>query len=580
MLKKVFIFILTSILIANSLITPFSVSAQATQTTQSENTSAVWYNQSFGSWFGKVYDPSNPSEIFGERYTAAQVQWVVYGLFAFLINSATGPQNAKLVQCFLANTTNINTCVDALKTLIGSPSGGTKTVERNTPSLLSLVFATDRPISGISYIKNTIQNFSVVPKANAQTVGFGFQALNPIQSMWRSVRDISYGLFVIAAIVLAFMIMFRVKISPQVVISVQSAIPKIIMALILVTFSYAIAGFLIDLMYIVIGFISLSFGSMGGLMAGSPQDVFSLMTTGHGLNSQGVSANVNFGVLFMGVIYIIAFIIGFLIMLFLNIGLLGTVIGVSVIAGIGGLIGPVVVPLLSLLGPLLILLIIIVIVMFFVKIVWSLLKAFANIVLLTIFAPLQIAAGVVVPNLGFGTWLKSYVSNLAVFVVTGTLFLFSFIFLGEGFQIGFTQFGIANGAGWFSLLFGVGTVSLFNPALSSASWPPLLGGGNAPSGVGLLLMGVSLVVFTLIPKANELIQSVMSGKPFAYGAAIGEMFGPAYGLTLGPSIQGLQRGYGEGSTRDAVTTLTTAVNNLRSSLGFGGTTKSGGKSTA
>ena len=41
-----------------------------------------WYNQSFQEWITKV-DDSPESEIFGERYTAAQVQWVIYGLFFF-----------------------------------------------------------------------------------------------------------------------------------------------------------------------------------------------------------------------------------------------------------------------------------------------------------------------------------------------------------------------------------------------------------------------------------------------------------------------------------------------------------------
>ena len=46
-----------------------------------------WYNQSFQEWFTKVND-SPPNEIFGERYTAAQVQWIIYGFLYFLVNSS------------------------------------------------------------------------------------------------------------------------------------------------------------------------------------------------------------------------------------------------------------------------------------------------------------------------------------------------------------------------------------------------------------------------------------------------------------------------------------------------------------
>jgi len=72
---------------------------------------------------------------------------------------------------------------------------------------------------------------------------------------------------------MAFMIMFRVRISPQTVITVQSALPKIIFTLILITFSYAIAGFLIDLMYVVIGIFSFIV-TQGGIFDGSATDLF------------------------------------------------------------------------------------------------------------------------------------------------------------------------------------------------------------------------------------------------------------------------------------------------------------------
>src|SRR3989344_4549694 len=49
---------------------------------------AQWYNSDFTDWFTKVYDAdvSPDSEIFGERYTAAQVEWVIYSLVAFMVN--------------------------------------------------------------------------------------------------------------------------------------------------------------------------------------------------------------------------------------------------------------------------------------------------------------------------------------------------------------------------------------------------------------------------------------------------------------------------------------------------------------
>ena len=44
--------------------------------------------------------------------------------------------------------------------------------------------------------------------------------------------------------------------SPQTIVTIQSALPKIVVTLILVTFSYAIAGFMVDLVYVVMGLFS------------------------------------------------------------------------------------------------------------------------------------------------------------------------------------------------------------------------------------------------------------------------------------------------------------------------------------
>jgi len=501
-----------------------------------------WYNSSFGNWYDKVYDNnvSPDSEIFGERYTAAQVQWVIYSLFAFVLNAALGSSNQQIVSCMMTNTTDISSCMQILKNMISQKPNQTKLASSHTqPSLISLVFA-DRPMSGISYVRDKIQNFSLVqPVHAAASPGFGFDALQPVQNLWAAVRNISFALFVIAMVVFAFMIMFRIKLSPQTVITVQSAIPKVAITLILVTFSYAIAGFLIDLMYVVIGLISVAFGSMGGMLSGTPSQAFMYMTQG-----QASGLNVNFGILLLGILYIFFFTFGFLILLFYNMGLLGFAVTSAAVAGIYTLFAPVLNVLLPIVGILLLIAIVGIILWNFIRTMWNLLKAFANIILLTIFAPLQITAGLVIPNLGFGSWIKSFVSNLSVFVVTGALLFFSFVFLGEGFTIGVSQFSIKLGNALFQFLLGVGASSAINPNISSAGWPPLLGGGNSSSGVGLLLMGVSFVLFTMIPKATELVQSFLSGKPFAYGSAVGEALAPAsmlWGQTGGAYLGDLSK---------------------------------------
>ncbi len=110
------------------------------------------------------------------------------------------------------------------------------------------------PASGVMWAYEGLQNAGFVPKTMAAE-GIGFAAIKPFSNLWKIFRDLSYMLLVIVLIAIGFMIMFRAKINPQTVISVENALPKIVISLILITFSFAIAGFLIDLMYISIGLI-------------------------------------------------------------------------------------------------------------------------------------------------------------------------------------------------------------------------------------------------------------------------------------------------------------------------------------
>ena len=463
----------------------------------------AWYNQDVKDWYTKVYDNSNQSEIFGERYTAAQVEWIIWSVLTWLPTKIIGPE---AILCAFSG--DIGTCVMAL---FASKETGTLQLASNNEelNLANAIFGTERSLSAITYSKEIARKFHLIPEVKAQNAGFGFNALSSILGMWRASRNIAYALFVLAILVLAFMIMFRVKISPQVVITAQSALPKVIFAIILATFSYAIAGFLVDLMYVVIGILSL-FGSqfftpvLG--YAPSSTTIFNFLTLGQpfGLQVQGGI----FGLFFL---YLFLFVLAFILVVINTLGVIATgfvgAIGFAAgstlaATGIGTLIGGV-----------LVFIILIVILWMFVKILLGLLRAFATIILLTIFAPLQIALGAVVPDMGFGTWLKSFASNLSVFVVTGALFLLSYAFL-------FQSVSIAYGEGWgkeiLDTILGSAKAEGLEAFSGGAGWPPLLGFGQ--SSIPLLLLGVSFVLFTIIPQATDIIKSVIERKPFAYGA--------------------------------------------------------------
>jgi hypothetical protein len=81
---------------------------------------------------------------------------------------------------------------------------------------------------------------------NQNVSGYEYLTILGIGRWWQVSRNISYIFFVIIFIIVGFLIMFRKKISPELVITVGNSLPKLIAGLILVTFSFAIAGLFLD----------------------------------------------------------------------------------------------------------------------------------------------------------------------------------------------------------------------------------------------------------------------------------------------------------------------------------------------
>ncbi|MCS7093148.1 MAG: hypothetical protein NZL96_01810 [Patescibacteria group bacterium] len=110
------------------------------------------------------------------------------------------------------------------------------------------------PASGIYWAYEGMQNAGFINKSFAQVQGIGLSSLKPVQKVWVIFRDLSYLVLTIVLIAIGFMIMLRAKLNPQTVISLENALPKIVITLVVINFSLAIAGFLIDLLYVAIAF--------------------------------------------------------------------------------------------------------------------------------------------------------------------------------------------------------------------------------------------------------------------------------------------------------------------------------------
>ncbi len=161
-----------------------------------------------------------------------------------------------------------------------NPADGDKNFNKSflgfVDNLIMLPYA-NPPASGVTWAANGLANAGFIPKIYAAE-GIGMGSIQPFAKIWAIFRDATYMLLVVIIIAIGFMVMFRTKINAQTVISVENSLPRIIIALILITFSFPLAGFLIDLMYLLIALIISLLGPIyhyGGVI-GSPQNTAQL----------------------------------------------------------------------------------------------------------------------------------------------------------------------------------------------------------------------------------------------------------------------------------------------------------------
>lgn len=477
-LKKVFLIFITLLILVSSV--------TRTVLAQSTTTPTSWYNQPFNYWYIKVFDDKNPDEIFGERYTNAQVQWIVYSLISLVLPD-------KLLRCTL--TRDASLCTDTLKEIAADINTSDLALAPRKSLGFKEFMLSDRSMSGIGYIKEKIDGFSIVPTAYAQTEGFGFRNLGSVQAMWRTFRNFAYLFFVLVTIVFAFMIMFRVKISPQTIVTVQSALPKVIIGLIGVTFSFAIAGFLIDIMYVVLGLIAQLFSEV----------VFPF----------DVSWNIFTGQVGLMIVFLVHFILFIVAVLFSFVFFaLSSIINASIAAALGTIV--------LLLGIIILLILMIIYVWNWIKLVWLMIKTVANIFLAVIFSPITITFGILGKGGGLTSYIKNLAANLAVFPVVGALLLLSFHFLFWAMAISVK--GIVEDNILVDAISAIGR--LINPdftpvsiILTGSIWnPPFISEGF----LGFVFAGVGLSLIMLTPKVADAIKSFIQGREFDYGTALGE----------------------------------------------------------
>ncbi|MDX9738833.1 MAG: hypothetical protein RBT33_00505 [Candidatus Dojkabacteria bacterium] len=212
-----------------------------------------------------------------------------------------------------------------------------------------------------------------------------------IVKLWNRVLNIAYVAFVVVMIAAGFMIMFRHKLGGQTMVTIGNVLPGVITALIIATFSFAIAGLIIDFGGVLTSIVVFILKGSSDLNIHSTSNIYTLMIGAFGnvLNDLGKLSPVHTGVGVIDKVLDLSAIV---------IGIVGTVATVGIPLLILGLITAGVV----FVGA--------------VKVLIVLFKAYFNILLNTIIGPVQIALSAL-PGNGhmLQNWFTSILRNVLVF---------------------------------------------------------------------------------------------------------------------------------------------------------------------
>lgn len=385
-----------------------------------------------------------------------------------------------------------------------NPEDGEKNFDKSTFGFLTKIVVfpfTNMPASGVDWVYSGLQNAGFVPKTMAAE-GIGFAAIKPFANLWKIFRDLSYMILVIVLIAIGFMIMFRAKINPQTIISVENALPKIVIALILITFSFAIAGFMIDLMYVVIILIiSALSGGNNNYNATQFQNeyigagfgrLFMDVTAGHvwygRLGIMPVMSNALLGLFPWYLSLGMKTIVGAIFAIFINNSVLNPGVTKPVTEAlnnpglgtvnigniIGGILHPganaVVLFVLFLLGMttffnfLMSIILTGTLLLLVFRIFALLFTSYLKLLLLVIIGPFMLMFEAIPGKNVFSTWIKSIIGNLIAFPITIAVFILGYIIINSSTPAGYGELrlpylsGIKSDA--FKILVGVGLIIL------------------------------------------------------------------------------------------------------------------------
>ena len=362
----------------------------------------------------------------------------------------------------------------------------------NSDHLIAALYA-NPSASTYAFIQDMGQSLGFIPKT-AYAQGVGFSGLSPLLPLWKAFRNVAYLLLAVFMIVIGFFIMFRKKIDPKTVMTVQNALPNVVVTLLLITFSYAIVGLLIDVMYLLIA-ISISIlqpvsknvitsDTMNMFMAGSFVGPLQMLWSG-GLEGA---------------------LTGFLALFNLQLPQSASSAAPQEFQGLlSFFVSNIANPKATL--PTFIIVFIYACAFLFavIRLLVVLIKAHVQIIMSLIISPFQLLLGVFPGSHAFEGWIKNLIANIAVFPITAIMLLIGSIIVRYGYGGGARLWGppMLNPGGNEGMLGIIGLGVLFAipsvcGALKEAMKAKSAIGGGAGGAVGFATQaGQQLIMFKM-----------------------------------------------------------------------------------
>ena len=442
------------------------------------------------------------------------------------------------------------------------------------------------PASGVYWTMHQLEKANLVPQTYAAQ-GIGFTKMQPFASIWLAFRNIAFTLMVLGIVTIGFMVMFRLRINPQVSITLENSLPRIFVSMLLVTFSFAIAGFMIDIMYFIMltGISVIARADPSGSISPQIEHVRYLNARGGELidgmwnvnNIPWIFGLVQFykvgeaifdvlpailgssirvisaAIMSIGGTSLLVGVVGESILrMFNGLGFLGTTLG-QFPEGAGKLLLYPALFIIGLLfaftwggGLIMALIMFLTLLILFMRMYVILFQAYIKILLYVIFAPMYILLNIIPGNNAFSAWLRGLAGELSVYPVTV-----------------------------FVMLVGKLIYKVVTSSTSGSIWTPPFVSGIAPEPFGII---ISFVLLFQVPDIVKFVRMKINGgrqSPINFGlgtlfgaAAVGGgvaggqlsgMFHQFSTYTLGPRIQDRISSKLQGSSAGFISRLGSAI---------------------